>query len=268
MAHLALCIGGAPSVWSDLEAAKALVGDRAHVVLVTNHAGRFYEGDIDAWVTLHPELFEHWRGDRAVKGLNTDYRALAFASHRRLPGVEPYKQTWGLSSGLFAAQLALEAMACAGVILCGVPLEVEAGHFHNPGPWLLADRYRQGAIDAKAAGAPVRSMAGWTAELFGRPDADWLKSLRLNRQPSRQRQRRAPEAIMRVKFKRDRNWTPPEERRITIAYKAGWEGTIKRAWGEQMRDDGDLDEVASPARDPLDHDANGRKGGAKKSADA
>lgn len=66
---------------------------------------------------------------------------------------------------------------------------------------------------------------------------------------------------MRVRFKRDRNWTPPEQRGITVAYKAGMELTIKRAWGEQMKADGDLEEIDPPARDPLDHDGDGRKGG-------
>lgn len=78
---------------------------------------------------------------------------------------------------------------------------------------------------------------------------------------------------MRVRFKRDRNWTPPEERRITVAYKAGWEGTIKRAWGEKMKADGDLEEIGAPARDPekkpltplqikaLDGDGDGKAGG-------
>jgi hypothetical protein len=67
---------------------------------------------------------------------------------------------------------------------------------------------------------------------------------------------------MRVSFKRDRDFTPPEERRITVAYKAGTEATVKRAWGEQMVKDGDAEEVEAPARHPLDHDDNGRKGGA------
>lgn len=53
---------------------------------------------------------------------------------------------------------------------------------------------------------------------------------------------------MRVRFKRDRNWTPPEERRITVAYKKGMELTIKRAWGEQMKTDGDLEEIDAPRR--------------------
>jgi len=59
---------------------------------------------------------------------------------------------------------------------------------------------------------------------------------------------------MRVRFKRDRNWTPPEERRITVAYKKGMELTIKREWGEQMKTDGDLEEIDPPARDVLEHE--------------
>lgn len=78
---------------------------------------------------------------------------------------------------------------------------------------------------------------------------------------------------MRVRFKRDRNWTPPEERRITVAYKKGMELTIKRAWGEQMKTDGDLEEIDPPAREPekkpltpaqikaLDGDGDGKAGG-------
>lgn len=73
---------------------------------------------------------------------------------------------------------------------------------------------------------------------------------------------------MRVRFKKDRNWTPPEERRITVAYKKGMELTVKREWGERMVKDGDAVEIDPPARDPLDHDADGRKGGSLPKAKA
>nr|WP_314437608.1 hypothetical protein [uncultured Brevundimonas sp.] len=53
---------------------------------------------------------------------------------------------------------------------------------------------------------------------------------------------------MRVRFLRDRDWTPPENRRITVAYKAGVEETIKRVWGEQMVKDGDAEEIPAPPR--------------------
>lgn len=85
---------------------------------------------------------------------------------------------------------------------------------------------------------------------------------------------------MRVRFKRDRNWTPPKERRITVAYKKGMELTVKREWGEQMVKDGDAVKIAPPAREPekkpltaaqikaLDGDGDGSAGGSLPKAKA
>ncbi|HEY1071501.1 hypothetical protein [Brevundimonas sp.] len=53
---------------------------------------------------------------------------------------------------------------------------------------------------------------------------------------------------MHVRILRDRNWTPPEDRRMTVAYKAGWKGPVKRAWGQQLVKDGDAVEISAPAR--------------------
>lgn len=238
---VALCLGGAKTVWEDLERAQALVGDRDHIIVACNFAGVQFRGHLDGWATLHPERMDGWRAERAGRGLNTDFRAFVHALRRNVRDVEVVPELWNGSSGPYMAQVALEAMGASGVILCGVPMDGEAGHIHFPGAWGVADRYRLAIERMKAAGLPVRSMSGWTAGVLGEPDAAWLDSLGLG--PAKIQIRTASEAIMRVKFKRDRNWTPPEERRITIAYKDGWEGTIKRSWGEQMRDDGDLEEV-------------------------
>lgn len=54
---------------------------------------------------------------------------------------------------------------------------------------------------------------------------------------------------MRVKFRRERNWTPPEERRITVKYRAGQEYTVKRDWGIALVAAGDAEEVDAPGRD-------------------
>lgn len=78
---------------------------------------------------------------------------------------------------------------------------------------------------------------------------------------------------MRVRFLKNRNWTAPEDRRQTTAYKAGMELTVKRAWGEQMVKDGDAVEIDVPPRPvekkpltaaqikALDGDRNGAAGG-------
>ena len=69
---------------------------------------------------------------------------------------------------------------------------------------------------------------------------------------------------MHVRFTDDFDFTPPEDPRSTVAYRAGWSGSVRRECGRQAIDQGKAEEVEAPARDPLDHDQNGRKGGARK----
>jgi len=54
---------------------------------------------------------------------------------------------------------------------------------------------------------------------------------------------------MRVRFLKDRFWTPPEDRRLTVAYRAGMEETVKRSWGEQMVREGVAIEIEAPRRE-------------------
>lgn len=54
---------------------------------------------------------------------------------------------------------------------------------------------------------------------------------------------------MRVKMLRTRNYTPREERRITVKYKGGHDYTVKRTWGEDMVRDGDAEELVAPPRE-------------------
>lgn len=249
---IALIVGGAPSVWSELEEAKALVAGREHLIVATNHSGRLYEGDIDAWVTLHPELFEPWRKERAAKDLNEDYRALVYPRRQRPHGTEPWPQRWYGSSGLYGAQVALEALDCRGVILCGVPMLEEAGHVTGLATWPGVEKYRPGFLEAKAEGAPIRSMSGWTADLFGRPDEEWLASLGLGLAQTKQRIRRAPEATMRIRMLTTHNFVPPEERRMAVKYLDGQEYTVKRAWGEAMVAEKVAKEVKAPPKPETD----------------
>lgn len=256
---IALCLGGAPSVWDDLARAQELVAPADRIIVACNHMGFTYPGRIDAWATLHPELLADWRESRAAVGFNTDYRA--FVHPVRGHDGEPIPERWHGSSGLYMAQIAIEALGASGAILCGAPMDPEAGHITGAAEWPHADQYRPGFVEAKAAGLNVRSMSGWTAELLGEPDGDWLSCQGI--EPARERPRPARKEIaMRVKFLRDRKWTPPEDRRIGVAYKKGMELTVKREWGERMVLDGDCEEIAPPARGALDHDGDGRKGGA------
>jgi hypothetical protein len=53
---------------------------------------------------------------------------------------------------------------------------------------------------------------------------------------------------MRVRILRDRIYTP-EDRRTSVAYKAGSELTVKREWGERLVADGDAEELPTPRRE-------------------
>lgn len=78
---------------------------------------------------------------------------------------------------------------------------------------------------------------------------------------------------MRVRILRDRYFTPGEGPRVTVAYKAGSEVTVKRGWGEALVAGGDAEEIDAPGRPEakreltpaqikaLDRDEDGAAGG-------
>ena len=215
---IALCLGGAKSVWDDLAAAEALIGDAPRRIVACNFAGIAYPGHLDTWVTLHPELFDGWRADRAQAGRNTDYRQ--FCHQPAGDGVAVVGYQGRGSSGLYMAQVGLQETGCAAAILCGVPMDDTGGHIHWPGAWSQAELYRPAFEAAKAAGWNIRSMGGWTAELFGRPDAEWLAEMGITIQ-------NAEAMVARIRFHADFDWHPTPV--STIAYKAGMEETVPRA---------------------------------------
>jgi len=172
---IALCLGGALCVWDDLARARALIGDARHIMVACNYAGIQYDGHLDAWVSLHPERMRPWMAERAARGGNSDYRVFGQSRRCNSPG-EVISQIWNGSSGLYAAQIALRVLGCGAAVLCGVPMESAAQHIHWPGDWTDPDKYRAGFEQARAEGANIRSMSGWTRTLFGAPSRRWIQS--------------------------------------------------------------------------------------------
>lgn len=248
MKTVALIIGGAQGVWEELAEAIEFLKGRSFIIVAVNDAGHLYEGQIDAWATLHPEFVNDWRAARREAGGNNDYRMIVHANRRALFDVEVVPQTWHASSGIYAAQVAIDALGCAGAILCGVPLDPERGHIAADGEWTEFPMYRPGVVKAHAAGAPIRSMSGWSASVLGQPDKAWLKALGVSR-TRKPRPRQPEEATMRVKMTRTTNFVPADERRITVKYLADGEYTVRRSWGERLIADGDAVEIDAPARE-------------------
>lgn len=168
-------LGGAPSVWDDLAAVKRLMKPHNFGVIACNLAGIEYTGHLHGWATLHPERLHKWRAERAG---NDDFRAFIAARHHNSPDGELIAQRWHGSSGLYAAQCAFEAFQAIGVILCGVPMSPEQGHITYSTYWTGGTSYRRGFIAAlPTIGARLRSVGGWTREVFGAPTPEWIAAL-------------------------------------------------------------------------------------------
>jgi hypothetical protein len=163
---IALILGGAPSVWTEASEAGALVWPARCLIVAANLAGIAWGDHLDGWASLHTDLLPGWAAER--KG-NGDFQPFT-------PDV--VAERWPGSSGLYAAQVALFEMGASGVILCGVPMDSQAGHFTGRTPWESTTSYREAF---KAAlpdiGGRVRSMGGWTAEVFGQPSAAWIDAI-------------------------------------------------------------------------------------------
>ena len=162
---IALILGGAPSVWSDLAEAQALL-NRRHLVVATNHAGIHHDGPLHGWATLHPDLMAQWAAERAGRPAGRVFT----------PDRTP--ERWPGSSGLYAAQVALFELGATAAILCGVPMESAAGHFTGRTRWESTADYRQAFATAlPTIGGRTRSMGGWTADLFGKPTEAWVEAV-------------------------------------------------------------------------------------------
>lgn len=167
-----LILGGASSVWNDAAAALDLF--RPDVTVTVNDMLGAWLGRIDLFCTLHPEKAEKWLRQRRLTGANMDFETWAHARKPGSPKIDHTTPDWGGSSGLFAVKVALEC-GCDRIVLAGVPMSADGGHFFDAAPWSEANAYHKAWLTHQSEIAPyVRSMSGWTADLLGRPDASWL----------------------------------------------------------------------------------------------
>jgi hypothetical protein len=153
-------------------------------VCACNDVGVVYRGRLEFWASLHPEKFGLWAERRRRLGLPPHETILghveALTSNPRLPpcvtGYVPHRfpgQNSAGSSGLFALKVALDRFERA--VLCGIPLAPAAAHYFDSRPWGAAEHYLDGWHEAlPTIKGRARSMSGWTAELLGRPTAEWM----------------------------------------------------------------------------------------------
>lgn len=172
----AIVLGGALNVWSEVERAKEQLGEFDFVV-GTNHAGRDAPFHVDHWCSVHGDLLCKWYETRAERG-GTCGQLWTAKGPWKSPARYDFKRVVyrGGSSGLLAVDVAIHNGA-KKIVLCGVPLTVQASHYddkHNR-PWKEGPRYRAQWLKRYADLSPlVRSYAGWTKDNFGKPDLSWI----------------------------------------------------------------------------------------------
>lgn len=171
---LAAVLGGAAGGMAELENLRTF----AHVnaVYAVNDAAAEYPGELEAFVTLHPEKLNHWLTIRRhIDGQRTK-EVIAHEMGFGVTRVSDYhwpNMTSSGSSGLFAVKVALEKFD--KVVLCGVPMDAKRAHFFSPDPWFEVDSFWSAwETSMQFIEKRVRSMSGRTRDLLGFPTSDFL----------------------------------------------------------------------------------------------
>jgi hypothetical protein len=175
LAEVAIVIGGSESWAAELDEAKRLLAGRTiKYFLVNDHIKLFPETGIGC--TLHPDKLNGHHSWLRLRQ-NAGFPALEeIWSHYKHDAVthDTASLEWRGSTGLFAVQVA-RRKGYSKIVGVGIPMTVEDKHFERHQLWQSAISFREGWIQFRKEIEPVfRSMSGWTADTFGRPDAAWL----------------------------------------------------------------------------------------------
>lgn len=168
--RVAIVLGAGGRALGELAEAHALAPGAP--VVAVNFAVTRYRTPA-AFVTLHPEKAADWAANAPAfptETFSSDMNPMWSPKHL-------VREKWGGTSGLYAAQIALEEMGAERVILAGVPMQADAQALYAKGPWGQdhVKTYRDGWLRAfpKIVGR-VRSVSGWTRDLLGYPSTEWL----------------------------------------------------------------------------------------------
>lgn len=184
MAGVAIVLGSAANALPDFAQARSFAPEAP--VICVNDSIRFCPVKPIAFATLHPEK-AHTRFFLGVDFSGVEIfaheqpvYALRSKKHQYEWRLVPMR--WKGTSGLYAGQVAIEALGFDGVIFAGVPIDSEAGAAYDlqGKTWASnnADRYRNGwrALPADMR-ARLRSVSGWTMKFLGAPDAHWIDAV-------------------------------------------------------------------------------------------
>lgn len=178
---LVIC-GSAQCLFEDLAEVQILVdlifnpaSERPQAdVMCINHTALYYPYFFKHWVTYHKDIFKcerkYIKGDVITHSVGDDWG---------VDKVWQFERYHGTDSGLLAVKVA-KALGYKKIILAGVPIDGTKRFFDPVGEvcHFDADNIRLGWDMEKREPDTqdrIRSLSGWTRELFGAPAAAWLR---------------------------------------------------------------------------------------------
>lgn len=176
---VALVLGGGATVFEESSAASRLF--EPDIRLAVNNIGIEVVDPLDYWCSFHSQKLIWWATARRRSGLPDAKELwvgpLGNVVDRRFPLKHHHIITPEGSSALLAVKVAQDVAKASHIVLCGVPL-TPTPHWYKGDtvPWTGALRAQKVWKEEHALGKldNVRSWGGWTAELLGKPNSDWL----------------------------------------------------------------------------------------------
>lgn len=178
MPPIAVILGGASCLWEDVAALRELVDMRRCTIIAVNDAGIEWHGRLDHWASAHPEEFTMRMEKREANGHPGGYETWTRPcprglEHLRAVADHAVSERWMMGSSSLVAVGVAHATGHRRVVLCGAPMD-ERPHFNRADDWTGYNTYRAKWEELRGELTWVRSMSGWTAELLGTPDIQWL----------------------------------------------------------------------------------------------
>jgi hypothetical protein len=137
---LVICGGGDPLAEFELARAMCERVGKSYTTFVGNDMIEDFPGRIDHAGSLHPDKLSFWMSRRLANGFELPERIWA---HRPFSSVTDWTRDWGGSTGLFLTKVAREC-GFVHVVLCGVPMTIEAKHYKRQTDWIHCTGFLRG----------------------------------------------------------------------------------------------------------------------------
>lgn len=169
---IVVCGGGDP--FAEWEIAREMCerAGKTYSIFAGNDMIERFPHDIDHAITLHPEKLSIWLPRRLANGFNAAPKVWAHRNYES--AVTHWTRDWSGSTGLMCVKVAREN-GFTHIVTCGVHMLSESGHFVRKQEWTAANGFRRGWLAHTSQLRPyLRSMGGWTQEIFGAPTEQWI----------------------------------------------------------------------------------------------